>query len=394
MDLDEALQLFDATEANLRRLEAVWAELEQLVPDGISFGDSHPEGRRYRELSRAFSEIAAALPPVDDYRIDQIPWDLNDIAQGRLDAAELGEAAVAMSVEDGIEAPGRGIDEYRHRLNKSRRQLVRDHVAVVEGEIDRLLAALSATVAQDSEAFVHPDFPSLSERFSQLERLVGGQVPRTKSWQTLQRHLAFGQGVDLHDIAARDWPLVRGEIESNLYSDLEPVPVAQVDLGTIVTTKPRGVVTTALNWRALSDADFERLLFSIVSDAAGYQNPAWLTKTDAPDRGRDISVDRVLADSLGVTRTERVIIQAKHWQSKSVDLPAVAALVAQMPLWEPPRVDVLIIATSGRFVADAVAWIERHNYDASRPYVEMWPDSHLEFLLHSRPHLVAGFGLR
>jgi hypothetical protein len=49
-----------------------------------------------------------------------------------------------------------------------------------------------------------------------------------------------------------------------------------------------------------------------------------------------------------------------------------------MSVWEPPPVDVLVIATSGRFTADAVRWIENHNNARKHPTVEMWPESHLE----------------
>lgn len=62
----------------------------------------------------------------------------------------------------------------------------------------------------------------------------------------------------------------------------------------------------------LSDEEFERLIFAIVSTADGYQNAAWLTQTKAADCGRDLSVDRVVTDSLGGTRREHVIIQCKH----------------------------------------------------------------------------------
>lgn len=65
-----------------------------------------------------------------------------------------------------------------------------------------------------------------------------------------------------------------------------------------------------------------------------------------------------------------------------------------MDLWEPPKVDELIIATSGRFATDAVDWIERRTNRRDVPLVTMWPESHLESLLASRPHLVAQFGLR
>lgn len=51
--------------------------------------------------------------------------------------------------------------------------------------------------------------------------------------------------------------------------------------------------------------------------------------------------------------------------------------------------NVLIIATSGRFTSDAVAWIEQHNHAGERPITEMWPDSQFETLLAERPHLVA-----
>jgi hypothetical protein len=36
-------------------------------------------------------------------------------------------------------------------------------------------------------------------------------------------------------------------------------------------------------------------------------------------------------------------------------------LKEQMKLWEPPRLDNVIVATSGRFTTNAVEAIERHN---------------------------------
>lgn len=113
-----------------------------------------------------------------------------------------------------------------------------------------------------------------------------------------------------------------------------------------------------------------------------------------PDRGRDLSVYRVYADPLGGTLRQRVIIQCKHWQSRSVAPANIAALKEQMKLWEPPRVDIHVIATSGRFTSDAVAIVEKHNQSDSALRIEMWPESHLERLLASRPAIIAEFGLR
>jgi hypothetical protein len=132
----------------------------------------------------------------------------------------------------------------------------------------------------------------------------------------------------------------------------------------------------------------------LISDAAGYENPEWLMQTRAPDRGRDLSVTRVSTDELAGTSRQRVIIQCKHWLSRSVNLQDITAAKDQMALWNDPRVDVLVLATSGRFTADAVTWVERHNANGGSPRVEMWPESHLERLVAARPALIAEFKLR
>ena len=90
----------------------------------------------------------------------------------------------------------------------------------------------------------------------------------------------------------------------------------------------------------------------------------------------------------------RVIIQCKHWLTKSVAVPDTSAACSEMALWDAPPVDVLVIATSGRFTTDAIDWIEKHNHSRASPKIEMWAESHLEMLLARRPHIVAQFQLR
>ena len=125
-----------------------------------------------------------------------------------------------------------------------------------------------------------------------------------------------------------------------------------------------------------------------------YQNVEWLMKTRAPDRGRDLSAERVIRDDGGTTRTERVIVQAKHWTSKSVAPADITNTLAALSLWEPPVVRTLVIATSGRFTTDAVAIVEKHNVDGKLPFIELWADSRLETQLSQRPDLIASYGLR
>jgi hypothetical protein len=71
-----------------------------------------------------------------------------------------------------------------------------------------------------------------------------------------------------------------------------------------------------------------------------------------------------------------------------------AQAVTSVEHWENPPFDILVMATSGRFTADAVAWVERHNSRGLRPSLELWNDAHLELLLNERPHLIRAFNLR
>ncbi|WP_290047750.1 restriction endonuclease [Nocardia nova] len=157
---------------------------------------------------------------------------------------------------------------------------------------------------------------------------------------------------------------------------------------------PAAADATQLVWEKLSDSGFERLLFDLFRRFPRYQNVEWLTHTRAPDRGRDLSAERVIVDDGGTTRTERVLIQAKHWRTKSIGPADLHATVATLPLWQPPVIRGLIIATTGRFTADAVALAEQHNNGGKPPYIELWTDNRIEALLEKHPDLVSRHRLR
>ena len=57
-------------------------------------------------------------------------------------------------------------------------------------------------------------------------------------------------------------------------------------------------MTSQLKWETLSEKQFERLIFRLISSVDSYENPQWLTQTNAPDRGRDLSVERIIRDPL------------------------------------------------------------------------------------------------
>ncbi|WP_076861963.1 restriction endonuclease [Bradyrhizobium mercantei] len=388
-----ALEQFEATEANLTKLERLWDEIAAMIPTEIAFG----ENVEYEDRARSFGLLVASLPSIGGWKPAATPPDLDGLAQSRLDAMEIDELTAQVSVERWIEEPGRELREYRFRFNNMRRALIRDALIGLIDQIDADIRAVRAGAGPDAEARRQLDrevWINVREHMKQIEVLLGSSVKKPARWSDMMRHIHFGYVGDLHDIEAMDWPDVKSALRKGLYGVNEAVPVQVEDLSTLVAARPTGPITTALAWSKIDDQTFERLIFTLISDTPGYENPEWLMQTRAPDRGRDLSVTRVVQDELSGTLRHRVVIQCKHWTTRSVSLAEVSSTKEQMALWPNPRVDVMIIATSGRFTADAVTWVEQHNGNGGLPRVEMWPESHLERLLAARPAVIAEFGLR
>jgi hypothetical protein len=390
--LNEALRRFETVEANLGKAERLLDAISGAIPKAVVFG-SNPE---YESNCHHFEALVEALPKIKGWKPAIHLMELDEIAQNRLDAQEVGEVECVISVERRIDEPSRVLRQYRLRFDQMRRELVRDALRELISGVDACLHVLSQLPdpAQGDSKVVHESFDVLKECVAQINVLMGSAMSRPARWGDLSRHLHFGMFGDLQDIMENDWPAVRAGLHKSMYGDNEPIPVDIDDLETLINAKPSGAVATKLKWDGISEDSFERLIFALVATELGYENAAWLTKTQAADRGRDVSVFRVQVDPLGGTMRHRVIIQCKHWLSKSVGVAEIATLREQMKTWEPPRVDVHVIATSGRFTSDAILAVEKHNHSDSALRIEMWPESHLELLLAARPALIAEFGLR
>jgi hypothetical protein len=392
-DLMLALKSFEAIEANLVKAEKLWNELQELFPAGVSFG----ENLKYEDRSRSFEAMLAALPTLDGWHPNVVPPDLNGVAETRFDLMELGDPWDQVRFESSLFESGSELRDYRFRFERKRCELIRDALVGLIDQIDSDLRSIREEVghsADPDKKIVNPSWETLREHVDQIEVLLGSTVPKPAGWSHLRRHLAFAQHCDLDDIEKYDWPNAKRALRNGLYGANEPLPVDIADLTSLVNTKPHGPITTKLQWTNLDDDGFERLIFALIGNEPGYENPEWFMKTRAPDRGRDLSVTRVVNDGLSGTSRQRIIIQCKHWLTKSVALQDVSTAKDQMSLWGEPRVDVLVLATSGRFTADTVQWIERYNAEGKTPRIEMWPESHLERLLASRPALIAEFSLR
>lgn len=182
-----------------------------------------------------------------------------------------------------------------------------------------------------------------------------------------------------------------------MFTKHEPLPVeAAVDLSSLIRSGPvrPSAAPQPLKWASLDDDSFERLLFVLLQRTDGYSDVNWLMRTRASDRGRDIQSYRLLQDPVGPSRRLRVIVQCKHWQSRSVTLGDLSALLAKVSLWEPPKVDEIVVATSGRFTEQAVTWSEAREADRAVPRVVLLAELQIETMLSQHQGLFADFGLR
>ena len=387
--LDELLRVMDRAAANLAKLQAIWDRAEPMIPSSPQWGTN----REYEDLRRAWTSLLAGLPPIDGYTVTEELPDIDAAGQAFIDYLEIGQPACALM--NALEQPGHQLDEYRFKLAQARRRAIHDRLDDLVSTINAALSQITDSIARDSSDRVdNPRTKVVEESISEIERLLGDTTDRKGRWGDLHRHLRFSEGHDWHDIADMDWPSVRADVEAASLSESDPLSVPTVDLGVAASAKPTGGASIGLHWTVLDDDGFERLLFDLLRGFPSYQNVEWLMKTRAPDRGRDLSAERVIRDDGGTTRTDRVIVQAKHWTSKSVAPSDITTTLAALPLWEPPVVRTLVIATSGRFTTDAVGIVEKHNADGKLPFIELWADSRLETQLSQRPDLIASYGLR
>lgn len=389
MELEELITTMDKVAANLAKMTAVWERAQPMLPSGPSRGRT-PE---YEDLARGWNDLRSGLPPIDGWTITSPLPDQDDIGSEYIDYFEVGESPHA--VHEAVEQPGRDLAEYRFRLRRAQRRAIRERLIELTGLAEATIARINAVEREDvKELVTGPDVVVVREAVSEIERLLGDTVTRTGRWGYLHRHLAFGQDQDWHDIANFDWPTIRVDIDAATFGDTDPIPVDQADLGVAAMSHPTGGVTTALDWTSIDAEQFERLLYDLLRGLPGYQNVELLMRTNAPDRGRDLSLERVIDDAGGGVRTERVLVQAKHFTTRSVRPTDILETLANVGSWEPPPVRFVVIATSGRFTADAVTLTDHHNAAGKQPQIELWPENRLETLLAQRADLIASHRLR
>jgi len=387
MSLDQALEQFDRTEANVAKLEDF---LEIYCAAAVGFGPDTPE---IDQVRRDWTSFVKALPLIEGFRpVTELPA-LDSPEQDGLDALEVGMIEVTNLTEDSVTQPERDLADYRHRLRSNRRKLTRKALDETLRAVDSVLQATHHT--NEGSIFDDPEsngWLQLTSNWDQIHRLMGSDRPSGERWSDMGRHIYFAEPHDLLDIVDKDWPTVRQSILDHAFEG-EPIPVEAVELSDLVEEAPSGPVSTSVNWSVLDADGFERVVLGILQSSDGYENCKRPMNVYASDKGRDLSADRVVVDTLSGTKRIPVMIQCKHYQTKPVGLPECTQAVEQAKLWTDAGFRVVVIATSGNLAQQALEWIEKRHVDGDVPAVEVWSQTDLERLLASRPAIRTSFGL-
>lgn len=390
------MKQFEITEANLKKLEELWDILQEIIVSLSKTLDfSQKEASLYENVSLYFKGLIQGTPRIEGYKIDYLVKPYSLILRNYIDISNTNDIVHKFDFDEEIFLQGQQLNEYKFRLRRKRQELARQKIFEICVEIEKDLDVLQTLNPSNEYGRIeHPIWNDLQQKMDSMQSIIGNSVQLPPRWRDMVRHIGYGQVQDANDIINADWPSIRDGLEEALRRKYDPIPISTEDIGVLVNQKPEGNVVTELKWNNLSPSAFERLIFNLVSSAESYDNPQWLTHTNAPDKGRDLSVYRVIKDALAETIRQRIIIACKHYTSKSVNITEVETLRAQSELWCDPRVDILVIATSGRFTTDAIEKIEKNNGNGKTPRIEMWSDSTLERLLAQKPELIAEFDLR
>ncbi|HEV7649138.1 MAG TPA: restriction endonuclease [Actinophytocola sp.] len=394
MDLSAALAIYDRVSLNLDKLDRVWQQMQELLPEGPFIDEGSPDQVKYEQLGETWTTLAASLPAIEGWRLEAPVLGYMEIGQVRVDYLDIGEPAGLAVFEANVAAPATEALKYRYKLAHARQRLVRQRAAELVGVVDEILAAVPTGVDEEiSEAEAVPRIAAITDAVTEIERLLGDALAGGPRQGDLHRHLHFGEPHDLRDIATLDWPAFRPHVELALYGDDAPVPV-EVDDIAVLNTVEIAAVPAKVHWDRLDADGFEKLLVRLLELSGSYVRVSRPMHVNAADQGRDIQAYRRVSDGLLSEREERIIVQAKHRPKVGIGPSDVADLVrGKIPLWEGEPVRGLIIATTGSFTRDAVQWAEDHNFAGNRPHIELWSVSEVESLLRKWPALLAEFGL-
>lgn len=392
--LENAIEELNKVAANVELLKKKWGAIKILMEYPAAGNWELESKQQYEYASLEFNELLEGIPKIEETEIYYLIPSYDYVSQGGRDANELQEADFFTSFYSEIYEQELNISNYEYVLKRERRKLILNQVENSLNDVDNILDSLKFILRERNlEDELKPaEIDPIRHKILQIDNLMGDSIERPPKWSDLERHLGFGQVVDLNDIILNDWPSIKPALKSAFRGN-EPFKINTEDIGNLVESADKsGEIGTGLNWEAITYEQFERLCANLLESLPEWENVDWITPTNASDRGKDISAFWVVNDVSRGTIRERAIIQCKHRPGTSVS-PGDIKTIQNLTLTHG-KVDLYIIITSGKFTDQVTQIVDSWNERNLKPKVELWGDWRLEQLLAKHPNIIKTYELR
>ena len=140
MDLNTTLKQFEAVEANLAKLDRLWAQIQELLPGQGSVVLNDPD--KYLMLQRSFSQIEKGMPAIDGVKLRNLLLHPDEIVSGKIDCLELDEFGSTLAFDRALFGQGEELSDYRFRMEAKRRELARQGVEQLYTDVESTLQVL------------------------------------------------------------------------------------------------------------------------------------------------------------------------------------------------------------------------------------------------------------
>jgi hypothetical protein len=172
-------------------------------------------------------------------------------------------------------------------MAKVRKGMVRERAETLVSTVDTLLAVLAGKVERDGTHLADDaQWQEIVAGIAEIQRLLADDFV-TKAIGAPSLGTFTSVRALIYTTSRRATGHLCGATSRPRYiAELEPLPVQVDDLSTLAASRPQGTVTTALDSSALDGDGCERLIFNLLTDAAGHENTRRPMATSAPDRGR------------------------------------------------------------------------------------------------------------
>ncbi len=336
--IEEKIKIFDLIEVNLTKSDYIWEKISKYL-------NGKSDSEDYEILVQKFYNVIQTLPKIENWMPSPEIHELSEVTKLLIENDEIGDWEFTIDMNKKLFQPEQEIRQYKYLVRKKRHEIIREYIKQylieIEKEIERIL--IDYKDAKNNSTIKDDDIVTIVRNSNHIEFLIG-KAKYPKRWSDFKRHIHFHLKQDFEDIKKNDLPDIWGSLNEIIYHKEEPLHIGIESLDDIEGEEiPSKLVIKSLKWNNLNDDSFERIIYNLISSTSNYENPKWLTKTRAADKGRDLSVDKIVHDDLVDTQRFKVIIQCKHWLSKSLNVEDIIVSKEKIKNLEPPKIEIFIL---------------------------------------------------